>query len=130
MMMLIAPADLAAEGLLGNVVARHRDHHSIRLMASRGVVRVNGRHRAVVAGVHGLQHVERFGATTLADDYAIRTHTQTVFDQIAGIHFALAFDIHGACFESHHVRLLQLQFGRVFDGDDAPRQSARSGLGS
>ena len=32
---------------------------------------------------------------------------------------ALAFDIRRAAFQPHHMLLLQLQFGRVFDGDDA-----------
>jgi hypothetical protein len=32
---------------------------------------------------------------------------------------ALAFEVRRAGFEAHHVRLLQLQFGGVFAGDDA-----------
>ena len=34
-------------------------------------------------------------------------------------HRAVAFEIGRARFQAHHVRLLQLQFGGVFDGDDA-----------
>ena len=32
---------------------------------------------------------------------------------------ALAFEVGRARLQAHHVRLLQLQFGRVLDGDDA-----------
>ena len=38
---------------------------------------------AVVARVHGLQHVERLGAADLADDDAVGTHTQGVDHQVA-----------------------------------------------
>jgi hypothetical protein len=34
-------------------------------------------------------------------------------------HLAAAFDVGRAGFQAHHVRLLQLQFGRVLDGHDA-----------
>ena len=69
--------------------------------------------------VHGLQHVERFLAADLADDDAVGPHTQAVDQQFALPHRAAAFEIRRAGFQAHHVRLLQLQFGRVFDGDDA-----------
>ena len=72
-----------------------------------------------MTGVHGLQHVERFLAADLADDDAVGTHTQAVDQQFALPHRAVAFEIGGPGFEARHVRLLQLQFGRVFDGDNA-----------
>ena len=49
---------------------------SSRAMASRGVLAWQRGHRAVVAGVHGLEHVERFGTAALADDDAFGPHTQ------------------------------------------------------
>jgi len=55
----------------------------------------------------------------LADDDAVRPHTQAVYQQFALPHRAGSFQIRRARFESSHVRLLELQFGRVFDGDDA-----------
>ena len=82
-------------------------------------VGVERAHRAVVAGVHGLQKVERFGSADFADDDAFRTHTQTVLDEIAHGDLAFAFDVRRAGFKTHHVRLLQLKFGGVFAGDDA-----------
>ena len=76
-------------------------------------------HRAVMAGVHGLQKVERFGSAHLAHDDAFGTHTQTVPDQIAHGDLALPFEIGRTRFQAHDMRLLQLKFGRVFAGDDA-----------
>ena len=76
-------------------------------------------HRAVMAGVHGLQQVERLGSAHFADDDPLGTHTQAVPDQVAHGDLALAFQVRRARFESHDMRLLQLQFGGVFAGDDA-----------
>ena len=75
--------------------------------------------RAVVAGVHGLQHVQRLLAAHLAEDDAVGTHTQGVDDQLALPDGALAFDVGRAALQARHVLLLDLQFGGVFDGDDA-----------
>ncbi len=71
-----------------------------------------------MAGVHGLQEVERLGATDFADDDPLGTHTQAVLDEITHGDHAFAFDVGGARFEANHVRLLQLKFGRVLAGDD------------
>ena len=72
-----------------------------------------------MAGVHGLQHVERLLAANLAEDDAVGAHTQRVLHQIAHGDLALAFEVGRPCFEPHDVGLLQLQLGRVLDGDDA-----------
>ena len=75
-------------------------------------------HRAVVAGVHGLQQVERLRSADFADDDAFGAHTQAVANQFAHGDLALALDVGGAGFQPDHVRLLQLKFGGVFAGDD------------
>ena len=62
---------------------------------------------AVVAGVHRLQHVQRFFAADLADDDAIRPHTQRVDHQVALLDRALALDVRRARFQPHHVPLPQ-----------------------
>jgi hypothetical protein len=72
-----------------------------------------------VAGVHRLQHVQRLLAAALADDDPVRTHTQAVDQQFALPHGAMALEVRGPGFQPRHMRLLQLQFGRVFDGDNA-----------
>src|SRR5690606_21021849 len=82
-------------------------------------VGVQRAHRAVVAGVHGLQQVERLAAADFADDDPLGTHTQAVLDQIAHRYLARPFEVRRARFETHDVRLLQLQLRRVFAGDDA-----------
>ena len=92
---------------------------SRREIASRGRVGVDRGQRSVVTRVHGLQHVQRFLAADFADHDAVGTHTQAVDQQFALPDRAVAFDIGRTRFEARHVRLLQLQFGRVFDGDDA-----------
>jgi hypothetical protein len=72
-----------------------------------------------VAGVHGLQQVERLRSTHLADDDALGTHTQAVLDEIAHGDLALALKVRRAGFKTDDMRLLELQFGGVFAGDDA-----------
>ena len=111
--------DLLAHGAIGEPHAGHLDH---RLQTCQRVARGVGVDRgqtAVVAGVHGLQHVDRFAAAYLADDDAVGTHTQRVANEISLRNFTTAFDIWRPGFQSDDVWLLQLQFGRVFNRDDA-----------
>ena len=77
--------------------------------------------RALVAGVHGQQHVERFGAAHFADDDARRPHAQCVAHQIADADLADAFDVLAAHLERNAVGQLpiQQQLGHFFDRDDA-----------
>jgi hypothetical protein len=79
---------------------------------------VNGGQAAVVTSVHGLKHVDGLTTTNLADHDAIGTHTKRVAYQISLRYFTTAFDVGWSCFESDDVRLLELKFRRVFDGDD------------
>ena len=46
-------------------------------------------------------------------------HTQRVFDEFALPDFALAFDIRRTRFHPADMRLLQLEFGGVLDGNEA-----------
>ena len=46
-------------------------------------------------------------------------HAQAVDQQLALPHRAVAFQVGRPGFQARHVRLLQLQLGRVFNGDDA-----------
>ena len=56
---------------------------SRRWSASRGVFAWIVVERALVAGVHGLEHVERLGAADLAHDDAVGPHAQRVADELA-----------------------------------------------
>ena len=62
---------------------------------------------------------KRLGAAHLADDDAVGAHAQRVAHQVALRDLAAALEVRRPRLEPHHVRLLQLQFGRVLDGDDA-----------
>src|SRR5229473_6077189 len=72
-----------------------------------------------MAGVHGLEHVKSLFAAYLAHHDAIRTHTETVDDELALPHRTLAFNVGGTRFQPYDMFLLQLQLGRILDGDDA-----------
>ena len=76
-------------------------------------------HRPVMAGVHRLEHVEGFGAANLADDDPIGTHPQSVANEFALIDRTGTFDIGWSRFELDDMRLLQPQFDRIFDSDNA-----------
>ncbi|KAG1607332.1 hypothetical protein G6F45_013791 [Rhizopus arrhizus] len=80
---------------------------------------MDGRHRAVVAGVHRLQHFQHLGATDFADHDAVRPHAQAVAHQVADAHCAMAFGAADTAFQTHHVRVVERQFGSVLDGDHA-----------
>src|SRR5690348_2740258 len=75
------------------VRAGHADHDLEAADCVARTVGVNGGQGAVVAGVHGLHHVERFLATALAQDDAIRTHTQGVDKQVPLQNSAFAFNV-------------------------------------
>ena len=81
-------------------------------------VGVHRRQRSVVAGVHGLKHVDasspRTSPTTMRSG-----HTEGVDHQLALADRALAFDVGQPRFEADDVFLMQLQLGRVLDGHDA-----------
>src|SRR5690606_34168623 len=95
--------NLLTHGLNRQFEAGHHDHgfHTGDAVA-RGI-RVDRGERTFVTRVHGLQHVERFRTTAFADDDTFRPHTQGVADEIGRGDLALAFDVRGAGFESHHV---------------------------
>ena len=60
----------------GNLEVGHHHHgFEARERVARRVG-VDRAHRALDAGVHRLQHVERFGAAALADDDAVGPHTE------------------------------------------------------
>ena len=84
-----------------------------------GAVGVDGGQRAVVAGVHGLEHVEGLAAAALADDDAVGAHAQAVLDQVADRDLAPALDVGRAGLEAEHVLLVELQLLGVLDRDDA-----------
>src|SRR5919106_6182934 len=109
--------------LLTNGAQRQVDtgHQHHRLEAGQHVARrvgVAGGHRAVVARVHGLEHVQRLAGTTLPDDDAIGAHAQGVAHELADRDRTLALDIGRPRLERHDVLLAELELGGVLDRDD------------
>ena len=103
----------------GHLDVRHHHHvlHTREAFA-RGVG-VERRHRAVMAGVHRGEQIEALRSTNFAQDDAVRTHTQSVDDEVANGDRALAFEVRRTGFERQPVRLLQTKLGRVLDRDHA-----------
>ncbi len=69
--------------------------------------------------IHGLQHVECLTAADLADDDAVRTHTQRVAHEVADRDLALALNVGRAGLQRNDMALLQPQLRRILDGHDA-----------
>jgi hypothetical protein len=72
-----------------------------------------------VSGVHGLEHIEGFATAAFADDDAVWSHTESIANEVCCGHAATSFDVWRSGFEAEDVFLLELEFGGVFDGDDA-----------
>ena len=91
--------------------------------------------RSVVTGIHGLQHVQGFFSANLADDDAIRPHTETVCYQLALVYCPFTLDVCRTAFEANNVMLFNLKFGGVlhrhdsfFVGDEARENIQQSRL--
>ena len=100
--------DLGADGLGRQAHVAHLNHIFDAGQCVAGVVGMDRRHAAVVAGVHRLQHVESLAAADFTDDDAIGAHPQGVANEFALIDFALALQAVGPGFQPDDVRLLQL----------------------
>ena len=131
--------DLAAPvrhaGLVDDEVDRRRDlradsferyvdrgHHHHRLEAGQRVPRrvgVDGRHASVMAGVHGLQHVQGLSAAHLTDKNSVRAHPKAVAQELPDRELAFALDVGWPVLERDHVRVVDLQLGCVLDRDHA-----------
>ena len=83
---------------------------------------MSGGKTSVVASVHGLQHIQCFRTAHLANDDAVRTHTQAGADQTLNIDF---FTLSRRCrciagLQPHDIRDLgDLQLSRILDGNDS-----------
>ena len=95
-MTFTAERDLLANGARRQLGARHQHERLEAADAVAGIVRVDRGQRAVVTGVHRLEHVESFAAAALTDDDAVRPHAQRVDDQVSDRHSAAPFDVRPA----------------------------------
>ena len=103
----------------GQVQVAHRDHRFQTGQCIARRVGVHGGHRSLVARIHGLEHIECFFAADLTDDDAVGSHTQAVDEQLPLPDSSLSFHVGRTGLQTDNVLLRQLQFGRVFDCDDA-----------
>ncbi|MGC4064101.1 MAG: hypothetical protein QM784_05560 [Polyangiaceae bacterium] len=92
---------------------------SRRLMASRGLLACSVPIEPSWPVFIACRRSNASGSAHLAHDDPLGTHTQAVLDEIAHGDLALALEVGRARFETHHVRLLELELGRVLAGDDA-----------
>src|ERR1051326_8433366 len=111
--------DLLAHGTHPHVCVGHTDHDFQASDSVARIVGVHGGQRAVMARIHGLQHVEGLFATALTDDDAVGAHTEGVDDKLADANRALSFHVRRAGLHPGYVGLAEAQLSRVFDGDDA-----------
>ena len=82
------------------------------------VIGVDRGERAVVAGVEGLEHVERLRPAHLADDDAVGPHPQAVGTRSRWA-TCPAPSVLGARLHADDVAIPQLQFGGFLDGNNA-----------
>src|SRR6185437_12257040 len=111
--------DKLASGFGRHVHTGHQDHVFQTLAAVARRVGVDCGHGSGVTGVHGLQHVERFFTPAFPEDDAVGTHTQCVDHKHTLRNLTLAFDVGRTGLHTDPVLVLQAQFSRVFDCDDA-----------
>ena len=100
------------------VVAGHQHHRLETVERIPRGVGMDGRERAFVTGVHRLEHVERLGASDLADDDPVGPHAQGVAHEVADRDLTLSFDVLRPRLEAHYVLLLELELRSVLDRDD------------
>src|SRR5207302_8544901 len=110
--------DLLPNGFDRELDARHQHQGFETRKGVARAVRVDCGHRAVVAGVHGLQHVERFAGAALTHDDPLGPHAQGVDDETLDRDLALAVDVLGARLQPADVLLVELELGGVLDRDD------------
>src|SRR5712691_780164 len=94
---------------------------------------MNRSHRAFVARVHGLKHVEGFFSTHLPDDDAVGAHAKAVYKQLTLTDGSEPFDVRRPGLQTNDIFLRELQFGCIFDRDktfvfwDVSRQDVQQG---
>ena len=98
---------------------RHADHDLQPAQRLARVVGVNRGEAAIVAGVHGLEHVQRLGATAFPDDNPVRPHPQRVAYQVARGDFSESLGVIRPRLQAADVGLLQTELGGVLNRDDA-----------
>src|SRR5574341_236957 len=72
-------------------------------------------HRAIVASVHSLQHIQGSLITNFSNDDPIWAHTEGINDQLTNCNFTAALNIWWSRFKCNYMLLTQLQFCRILN---------------
>jgi len=75
--------------------------------------------RAIMAGIHRLQHVQGFAAANLTNDDAVGSHSQGIFDQMSDRDLPRSVGIRRFRLQPNSMNLMEVELGRVLDGYDA-----------
>ena len=110
---------MAGQGGHRQFEAGHEDHDLQPPERIIGPVGVHGGERSPVPGTHRLHHVERLGATHLADHNPVGSHAQGIAYEVADGDLADALDSCVARLQPHDMWDAKVQLGGVFDCDDA-----------
>lgn len=94
--------DLLFDHFYGKIdaVAHHGGQAADRLFRRVGMERGE---RAIVSGIHGLQHIERFAAAAFTHHDPVGAHAECIDDEVFDRHLAEAFDVLRSCFKADHV---------------------------
>src|SRR5437588_6279498 len=111
-------ADLSANGIQREVDCCRQDHGLEPSQRVLGRVGMDGGHASVMAGIHRLQDLQRLRPTCLADEDPIGPQAKAVSKQLSNVQLAAALDVRRPVLEAHHVRVLELELGRVLDRHD------------
>lgn len=80
---------------------------------------VSGGERAVMSGVHRLQHIQSLCAAHLSDDDPVRVHAETCADQVRYGDGALALCVGTSRLQTHQIfDVLELKLGGILNGNN------------
>ena len=111
--------DLLADRSRRQIQPGHQHHGFQSSQRIAGTISMNGCQTSVMPGIHRLQHVQSLTAANFADDNSIGPHAQSIDNQIARHDTSMSFNIRRASFHANNMVLVQNQFGRIFDRDNA-----------
>src|SRR2546426_3494056 len=111
--------DLAANGPRRQLRAGEQDQGFESVERIARVVGMQSAHRAVVTGVHRLEHVESFGTAALAYHDSVWSHAKAVAHEVADGDGASTLDVLRLRLEADDMNLAQAELGRVLARDDA-----------
>ena len=111
-------SDLFPDRIGRKLKSRHHHHILHTGKGITGIVGMAGRQRSVMARVHGLQHIQRFGSAAFPHDDPVGTHTQSIDHQIPNGDPPLPFDVRRPGFQGNQILMGKFKFGGILHSDD------------